>query len=254
MRFGVITLFPEAVESFLTVGVIGRAVREGRVACSICNPRDFTEDKHRTVDDRPFGGGPGMVMKTAPLVAAIGWMRQALPAAPVVYLSPRGQRFDQRIAERWMAGGSLVLLAGRYEGVDERVVARDVDEEVSLGDFVLSGGEVAALAMIDSVARLVPGVLGHASSAEEDSFSADGLLDCPHYTRPEWYDGQQVPPVLLSGDHRAIARWRRQQALKATWERRPDLLDTASLTPSDTEFLKQLECSPQATFDHKGSE
>lgn len=254
MRFGLITLFPEAVTQFLDTGVVGRAIRQGRVSCRIENPRDHAHDRHRTVDDRPFGGGPGMVMKTAPLVAAISAMRAAVPDGEVVYLSPRGRRFDQRQAEAWQADGSLVLLAGRYEGIDERVVSREVDDEVSLGDFVLSGGEVAALAVIDTVARLVPGVLGHADSAAQDSFSADGLLDYPHYTRPADFDGQQVPSVLLSGDHEAIARWRRQQALEATWERRPDLLHTARLTPSDTEFLKQLERSPAATSDHKRSE
>ena len=251
MRFGVVTLFPDALDAFLQIGVVGRALRSGLVSCAVKNPRDFATDRHRTVDDRPFGGGPGMVMTTGPLCGAIRAMREELGGATVVYLSPRGRRFDQACAERWSQGGALVLVAGRYEGVDERVIDGDIDEEISLGDFVLSGGEVAAAAVVDAVARLVPGVLGHAGSSAEDSFSADGLLDCPHYTRPEVFEGRQVPAVLRSGDHRAIARWRREQVLTTTWERRPDLLAGARLTPADTDFLQQLDRRATANDDQR---
>lgn len=238
---GVVTLFPELILGALEHGVVGRAKANGLLSLSLANPRDWAEDRHRTVDDRPFGGGPGMVMTPAPLSAAIGSLKNQLPKAQVVYLSPQGQRFDQAMAREWQQHGSTILVAGRYEGIDERVVQQWVDEEVSLGDFVLSGGEFAALAIIDSITRLVPGVLGDPASAMEDSFGDEGLLDCPHYTRPVNFDGHLVPSVLLSGDHKAIARWRRQQALAKTRDRRPDLLAKADLTAEDNVFLTSTD-------------
>ncbi len=240
MKVGIATLFPEMIEEALDHGVVGRAKQNGQLELTLANPRDWAADKHRTVDDRPFGGGPGMVMTPGPLSAAVQSLKTQLPDAPVIYLSPQGSMFDQKMAQRWQKLGSVILIAGRYEGIDERVIETLVDEEVSLGDFVLSGGEFAALAMIDSVTRLVPGVLGDPNSALEDSFGDDGLLDCPHYTRPDSYQGQEVPAVLMSGDHKAIARWRRQQALQKTRDRRPDLLGRAKLTSEDNEFLTSL--------------
>ncbi|MFK7855598.1 MAG: tRNA (guanosine(37)-N1)-methyltransferase TrmD [Granulosicoccus sp.] len=243
MQFGVVTLFPELIDGALEHGVIGRARNNGQLRLELVNPRDWAIDKHRTVDDRPFGGGPGMVMTAAPLSSAVGSLKEGFKRAQVVYLSPQGRVFDQSMARSWQSHGSVILIAGRYEGIDERVIDSVVDEEVSLGDFVLSGGEFAALAVIDAVTRLVPGVLGDPSSAEEDSFGEDGLLDCPHYTRPENFEGQAVPSVLLSGDHKAIARWRRQQALTRTRDRRPDLLEKAVLTSEDNLFLTTLDQS-----------
>lgn len=240
MQVGVVTLFPELIDGALEHGVVGRARTKGQLRLEMANPRTWAIDKHRTVDDRPFGGGPGMVMTPAPLSAAIGSLKQRFAEAPVVYLSPQGKVFDQSMARQWQSHGSVILIAGRYEGIDERVIDGVVDEEVSLGDFVLSGGEFAALAVIDAVTRLVPGVLGDPLSAEEDSFGEDGLLDCPHFTRPETCEGQSVPGVLLSGDHKAIARWRRQQALTKTRDRRPDLLEKAVLTAEDIIFLTKL--------------
>ena len=241
MHIGVVTLFPDMITDALCAGVIGRARDNGQLQLELENPRDWAQDKHRSVDDRPFGGGPGMVMTPAPLAAAISAAKAKVGSeALVVYLSPQGQVFDQSLAVKWQALGSLVLVAGRYEGVDERVIQDAVDIEVSLGDFVLSGGEFAALAVIDAVTRLQPGVLGDPTSAEQDSFGQSGLLDCPHYTRPETHNGVAVPKVLLSGDHKAIAVWRRQQALAKTWARRPDLLDKAELTAEDTIFLTRL--------------
>lgn len=240
MKVGIATLFPEMIEEALDHGVVGRAKQNGQLELTLANPRDWAADKHRTVDDRPFGGGPGMVMTPGPLSAAVQSLKTQLPDAPVIYLSPQGSMFDQKMAQQWQKLGSVILIAGRYEGIDERVIETLVDEEVSLGDFVLSGGEFAALAMIDSVTRLVPGVLGDPNSALEDSFGDDGLLDCPHYTRPDSYQGQDVPAVLMSGDHKAIARWRRQQALQKTRDRRPDLLERAKLTSEDNEFLTSL--------------
>lgn len=238
MHFGVVTVFPEMLEAALGAGVVSRARENDLIRFGFANPRDWTSDRHRTIDDRPFGGGPGMVMKAEPLTAAVGSLREQLPSAEVVYLSPQGKRFNQSMARRWQEKGSLILISGRYEGVDERLIESVVDEEVSLGDFVLSGGEMAALVIIDAVSRLVPGVLGDPLSAEQDSFGEDGLLDCPHYTRPEEFAGRAVPKVLLSGDHKAIARWRRQQALIRTRDRRPDLLVTARLTAEDKAFLQ----------------
>ncbi|MFK7857577.1 MAG: tRNA (guanosine(37)-N1)-methyltransferase TrmD [Granulosicoccus sp.] len=242
MHIGVVTLFPQMIDDALGYGVIGRAKQSGQLKLHLENPRDWTSDRHRTVDDRPFGGGPGMVMKPAPLTKAIGAAKSAVGQdSQVVYLSPQGRVFDQALARTWQQRGSLVLVSGRYEGVDERVIRSVVDVEVSLGNFVLSGGEFAALAVIDAITRLVPDVLGDPLSAEEDSFGNSGLLDCPHYTRPEDHEGLKVPQVLLSGDHKAIARWRRHQALAKTWKCRPELLEKAVLTEEDTIFLTSLK-------------
>ena len=237
MHIDVVTLFPEMVSTIAEFGVVGRAQRNGLVSLDLENPRDHTSDVHRTVDDRPYGGGPGMVMKYEPLAAAIAAARERSPAgSPVVYLSPQGRVFDQATARRYAELPGLILLAGRYEGVDERLIESQVDEELSLGDFVLSGGEVAAMAVIDAVVRLLPGVLGDDESAAQDSFM-EGLLDCPHYTRPEEIEGRDVPAVLLSGDHAEIARWRLKQALGRTFERRPDLIDKLELTEEQQALL-----------------
>ncbi len=239
MHFAVLTLFPEMFDAVTEYGVSGRAVAQEQLRLSLCNPRDYAPDRHGTVDDRPFGGGPGMVMKVAPLQQALAEARAKVGAtAKVVYLSPQGRRFSQADAARLAELDSLVLVAGRYEGVDERFIRSEVDEELSIGDYVLSGGELAAMVVIDAVARLLPGVLGHAESAAQDSFS-EGLLDCPHYTRPEDYEGQRVPEVLLSGDHERIRRWRLQQALVRTQERRPDLLEGRALSEEEAELLAE---------------
>ncbi|MDJ0709844.1 MAG: tRNA (guanosine(37)-N1)-methyltransferase TrmD [Woeseiaceae bacterium] len=243
MHFDVVTLFPEMVATIADFGVVGRARRNELVSVDFENPREHTSDVHRTVDDRPYGGGPGMVMKYEPLAGALAAARQRAPeGSPVVYLSPQGAVFDQAAAKRFAALPGLVLLAGRYEGVDERFIEAQIDEELSLGDFVLSGGEVAAMAVIDAVVRLLPGVLGDNESAAQDSFM-EGLLDCPHYTRPEEIDGRKVPDALLSGDHAEIARWRTKQALGRTFERRPDLLDKLELSHEQRmlldEYLKE---------------
>ena len=237
MRFEVVTLFPEMVTTVAEFGVVGRAQRKGLMELGCENPRDHTHDVHRTVDDRPYGGGPGMVMKFEPLAGAIAAVRERLPqGSPVVYLSPQGRVFDQATARRFAGLQGMALLAGRYEGVDERLIESQVDEELSLGDFVLSGGEIAAMAVIDAVVRLLPGVLGDDESAAQDSFM-EGLLDCPHYTRPEDIDGRSVPDVLLSGDHAEIARGRLKQALGRTYERRPDLVEKMKLTDEQLALL-----------------
>ncbi|MGH8225311.1 MAG: tRNA (guanosine(37)-N1)-methyltransferase TrmD [Gammaproteobacteria bacterium] len=224
-RFDVVTIFPEMVAGALGYGVVSRALEAGRVRVETWNPRDYTEDVHRSVDDRPYGGGPGMVMRYSPLAAAVQAAQAARgDAAEVVYLSPQGKRFDAGCAERMAQGSGAILVCGRYEGVDERFIEECVDSELSIGDYVLSGGEPAALVVMDAVFRFVPGVLGDADSAAEDSF-ATGLLDCPHYTRPEEIAGRRVPEVLLSGDHAAIRRWRRAEAERRTAERRADLLN-----------------------------
>lgn len=239
MQVQVVSLFPEMVAAIGDYGVVGRAVERGLLSLGFCNPRDFADDPHRTVDDRPYGGGPGMVMKFEPLAAAIAVAREALPrGAPVICLTPQGRLFDQAMAGRLAALPGMVLVAGRYEGIDERLIDAAVDEEVSLGDFVLSGGEIPAMAVIDAVARLLPGVLGDAASAEQDSFM-QGLLDCPHFTRPEEIDGRRVPDVLLSGDHARIAKWRRQQALGRSFLRRPDLVGKLQLTPEQQALLDE---------------
>jgi tRNA (guanine37-N1)-methyltransferase len=237
MHCEVVTLFPEMVATIAEFGVVGRARRNGLMALGCENPRDHTSDVHRTVDDRPYGGGPGMVMKYEPLARAIAAARERSPAgSPVVYLSPQGRVFDQAAASRLAGLPGVILVAGRYEGVDERLIESQVDEELSLGDFVLSGGEIAAMAVIDAVVRMLPGVLGDDESAAQDSFM-EGLLDCPHYTRPEEIDGRKVPEVLLSGDHAEIARWRLKQALGRTYLRRPDLIDRMNLTDEQQALL-----------------
>lgn len=228
MRIDVISLFPEMMQSGLSYGVVGRAVQKEALTLQYWNPREDTTDNHRTVDDRPFGGGPGMVMMPQPLDDCIERMQQAQKAAgvedsPVIYLSPQGKKLDHQLASELAELPAITLLCGRYEGIDERLLDKHVSMEVSIGDYVLSGGELAALVVVDSVSRLLPGVLGHQESAEQDSF-VDGLLDCPHYTRPAEWQGMKVPDVLLSGDHAAIERWRKAQALQRTKDRRPDLL------------------------------
>ncbi|MCB1748186.1 MAG: tRNA (guanosine(37)-N1)-methyltransferase TrmD [Gammaproteobacteria bacterium] len=224
MQFTVVTLFPELIDAFGDVGIVGRSRARGLVDIATVNPRDFAADRRGTVDDAPYGGGPGMVMMVTPLRRAIAAARARSGGRTLVaYLSPQGRRFEQALVAELAAYDHLVLLAGRYEGIDERVIERDVDCELSVGDFIVSGGEVPAMLVIDAITRTLPGALGDARSAVEDSFS-DGLLDHPHYTRPEVVDGDAVPPVLLSGDHGAIAAWRRDQRLARTRARRPDLL------------------------------
>ena len=239
MKVGVVTLFPEMLQAITDYGVTGRAVQQGLLQVAGVNPRDFTQDKHRTVDDRPYGGGPGMLMKVQPLRDAIAAAKTDLPNPKVIYLSPQGRKLDQAGVLELAKQESLVLVAGRYEGIDERLLSTDIDEEWSLGDFVLSGGELPAMVFVDAVARMLPGVLGHADSAQEDSF-AQGLLDCPHYTRPEVVEGMAVPAVLLSGDHKAIADWRMQQQLGRTWQRRPDLLEQMTLTKEQEQSLENF--------------
>lgn len=241
MRIDVITLFPEMIEGLRLGGITARALERGLVDLVCWNPRDYTTDRHRTVDDRPYGGGPGMVMKVEPLRQAIATARAAAPAgAPVIYLTPQGRRLDQAGVQELAALPGVILLAGRYEGIDERIVENDVDEELSIGDFVLSGGELAAMVAIDAISRLQPGALGDADSALQDSYM-DGLLDYPHYTRPEEIAGQRVPEVLLSGDHAAIACWRRMQALGRTKLRRPDLLERLQLTDEQRALLDRFQ-------------
>ena len=223
--------------SALRHGVVGRALQRGLIELRCWNPRDYTRDAHRTVDDRPFGGGPGMVMKYQPLADALADARRAAPGARVACLSPQGRRLDQRAVDELAARGeNLILVAGRYEGLDERFIETHVDEQWSIGDYVLSGGELPAMVLIDAVTRLLPGVLGHADSAAQDSFSA-GLLDCPHYTRPEVVAGLAVPAVLTSGDHAAIRRWRLRESLGRTWRLRPDLLENRSLSDEERRLL-----------------
>jgi tRNA (guanine37-N1)-methyltransferase len=242
LRIDVVTIFPGMLEPPLGDGIVRRARERGLVEVGVHDLRDFTTDKHRSVDDAPFGGGPGMVMSAEPFHRAVDHLLPdgAGAQAAVVLLSPRGRRFDQAAAVRYAGLRRLVLLAGRYEGVDERVAQHLATEELSLGDFVLTGGEVAALAVCEAVIRLLPGALGDACSAEADSFS-DGILDHPHYTRPATVRERSVPEVLLSGDHERVRRWRRKQALRATRDRRPELLAAAALSAEDRELLREIE-------------
>jgi len=262
IRFGVITLFPELVQALGIGGITARAMERALISVSCWNPRDYTEDRHRRVDDRPYGGGPGMVMSPQPLSAATRAARQAMTreamgevvsgeelaasgddkrsAVHTVYLTPQGGRFDQARARELAQRKNLLLVCGRYEGVDERFIASEVDEELSLGDFVLSGGELPAMAVIEAITRLLPGALGHEESAVEDSFSG-ALLDWPHFTRPEEFEGRKVPEVLLSGDHKAIRDWRAAQALERTEKRRPDLIRDARLTSAQHEQLERAQ-------------
>ena len=241
LRFDVITLFPEMFAALTVSGITRRALERGLWQLECWNPRQWTEDVHRTVDDRPYGGGPGMVMMASPLEQAISAAKAGTGGtAKVIYLSPQGARIDQQRVAQLAAGDGAVLLCGRYEGIDERVIARCVDEELSLGDFVLSGGELAAMALMDACIRQLPGALNDELSAVEESFVA-GLLDCPHYTRPETYEGMKVPDVLLSGNHEAIRRWRLKQALGRTWQRRPDLIEARSLSSEEAKLLAEFQ-------------
>ncbi len=240
MRFDVITLLPELVESVFSVGIASRAAKRGLVELHCWNPRNNTEDVHRTVDDRPYGGGPGMVMKADCLLKTISEARKASTAeAKVIYLSPQGKPINQAMMRDLSKQKGVILLCGRYEGIDERIVELEVDEEWSLGDYVLSGGELGAMVVIDAVTRLIPSVLGHKDSAEQDSFTGS-LLDCEHYTRPEVVKGLTVPSVLKSGDHAAIARWRRKQSIGRTYLRRPDLLESKPLSKDDKTLLDEF--------------
>ena len=247
MQLGIVTLFPEMFAAVTEHGISGRAVRSGLMNLELFNPRDYTTDKHRTVDDKPFGGGPGMLMKTKPLIASIAAARQAVSQkqtigekARVIYLSPQGQTLKQGSIIDLAKRESMVLLCGRYQGIDNRVLENEIDEEWSLGDFVISGGELAAMTLIDAMTRFQPGALGDEGSALEDSFS-NGLLHSPEYTRPQSIDGSDVPKVLLSGDHEAIRKWRLKQSLGATWLKRPDLLQAMSLEREQEELLEQFK-------------
>jgi tRNA (guanine37-N1)-methyltransferase len=239
MHFEVVTLFPELVALVGRFGVVGRGLERGLLRLGTTDPREFATDPHRTVDDRPYGGGPGMLMKVEPLRSAIRAARARLPAGSrTVVLSPQGRVFNQAVAREYRALPGLLLVAGRYEGMDERLLRMEADEALTVGDYVLSGGELPAMLVVDAVARLVPGVLGDENSAVEDSFS-DGLLDCPHYTRPETVDGMRVPAVLLSGDHEAIRRWRLKQKLGRTWRTRPEILAARELTAEERRLLDE---------------
>lgn len=244
MKFAVITLFPEMLAAFLSTGVVGRAKQQGLIDLFIINPRDYAVGNYRKVDARPFGGGPGMVMMAEPLVAAISASRKLVDGAEkkakVIYLSPQGRRLDQEQVVSLKHEGNLILLAGRYEGIDQRVIDHFVDDEISIGDFVLSGGELPAMVLVDAIARTIEGVLGHDESAQNDSFS-HGLLDCPHYTKPVAYKGLSVPAVLRGGNHQAIKQWREKQAFIATYQKRPDLLDKKVLTKNQQLWLDELK-------------
>ena len=240
LKIQVVTLFPQMFSALSDNGVTGRAIQNGLVQLGTINPRDYTQDRHNTVDDRPYGGGPGMVMMVEPLRQAIGEAKKVLSGkAKVIYLSPQGRKLDQEGLQSLATNEEMILLCGRYEGIDERLIASEVDEEWSIGDYVLSGGELAAMVLIDGVTRLIPGALGHEDSAEQDSFM-NGLLDTPHYTRPEELDGVAVPDVLLSGNHKNIERWRLKQALGRTWLRRPDLLEKLTLDQAEEDLLAEF--------------
>jgi len=245
LQFDVVTIFPAMFDAVAEAGVIGRARDKGIYQLVAWNPRDFAQNAYRTVDDRPYGGGPGMVMMAEPVGRALAAAKQRQKSAGVqhprvIHLTPQGRLLNHRLVMELAGQQGLVLLAGRYEGVDERVTARDIDDEVSIGDYVLSGGELAAMVLIDCIVRQLAGVLGDAESATQDSF-VNGLLDCPHYTRPEAYEGQKVPPVLLSGNHADISRWRLKQALGRTWQRRPDLLEKRVLSDDERRLLEEFK-------------
>ncbi|MFQ3188874.1 MAG: tRNA (guanine37-N1)-methyltransferase [Gammaproteobacteria bacterium] len=240
MRIDVITLFPEMVEQVVKYGVVGRAADQSLINLECWNPRNYTLDKHRTVDDRPYGGGPGMLMKVQPLEETIQAVREKNPQAQLVYLSPQGKPVDQDMLAKQINTGSVIFLCGRYEGIDERLVQQEVDQEWSIGDYIISGGELAAMVCIDAMTRLIPGALGHEQSAQQDSFS-DGLLDYPHYTRPEEYKGMKVPEVLMNGNHRHIEDWRERQSLGRTWQRRPDLLELKVLDDRQLALLNDFK-------------
>jgi len=240
MNITLVSLFPELIHQAASFGVLGRAIKQQQLTLSCFNPRDYAEDKHRTVDDRPYGGGPGMLMKVEPLYKAIMAAKESSSSnAKVVYMSPQGQRLNQQLlVKEAAAANDLILIAGRYEGIDERIIESLVDEEWSIGDYVISGGEFAALVVVDAVTRLIPGVLGDDDSALQDSFM-QGLLDYPHFTRPEKVNNQSVPEILLSGNHKAIQRWRLKQALGRTWSRRPDLIDAIKEDASNWDEEKE---------------
>lgn len=248
MHIGVISLFPEMFSTISDYGVVGRVIKGSKAKLSIWNPRDYAHDKHRTVDDRPYGGGPGMLMKVQPLRDAIAAAKAALPWAKVVYLSPQGTAITQKCISNTVQMSELILVCGRYEGIDERLLTSDIDEEWSLGDFVLSGGEIAAMAVIDASLRTLPGALGSDQSAQQDSFM-NGLLDCPHYTRPEVLLGQTVPDILLSGNHQLIADWRLKQSLGRTFEKRPDLLKRLPLSDKQQTLLADYRRETGLTDD-----
>ena len=250
MKIALITLFPEMFEALTDYGVSGRAVNQGLLEISSFNPRDFAEDAHSTVDDRPYGGGPGMVLMIEPLRRAISAAKQWINGESlVVYLSPQGSVLQQSAVNNLATEQSIILIAGRYEGIDERLIQLEVDQEWSIGDYVLSGGEIPAMVLMDALIRQIPGALGHSESATQDSF-ADGLLDCPHYTRPDSYEDLKVPEVLLSGNHEKIRQWRLQQSLLRTQERRPDLLDRLELNTEQLALLKEV--SDALADDGKG--
>ena len=252
MQIEVVTLFPRMIAGALEFGIVGRAIARGLLSVGTEDPRSYASDVHRTVDDRPYGGGPGMVMKPEPLLAAIRAAHARLPAgSPRVYLSAQGEPFGQAQARELAGLPGVLLLAGRYEGVDERVVELGIDRELSVGDYVLSGGELPALTVIDALARLLPGALNDERSSEEDSF-AHGLLDWPHYTRPEVCEGREVPPVLLSGDHASIRRWRLRQAVERTWRRRPDVIDRARLQGEARGVLDEFLAAGAAGSEDRG--
>ena len=239
MRFDIVTIFPALIEQAVAAGIVGRAIDRGTLKVAVHDLRAFTTDRHRVVDDVPYGGGPGMVLKPEPIGRALEAIESDGAGKPLIVLtSPQGTRFAQAVAERLAAAPRLLIVCGRYEGVDERIRTR-IDEEISIGDYVLSGGELAALVIVDAVARLVPGVVGDEQSVAEDSFGR-GLLDFPHYTRPAEWNGDKVPEVLLSGNHAAIRRWRKREALARTYARRPDLLAAASLDEEEQELLREL--------------
>ena len=253
MQVSIVTLFPEMFKALSESGISSRAIDKGLLSLATVNPRDYAVDKHKSVDDRPYGGGPGMVMTVPPLASAIhaakAGMQQANvntsdakadDAVKVVYMSPQGKRLDQAMVTELSQCQKLVVLCGRYEGVDERLIEAEVDEEISIGDYVISGGELAAMVLLDGVIRQLPEALGDAESAKQDSFASRPLLDCPHYSRPESIDGQDVPAVLLSGDHEAIRRWRLQQSLLRTRERRPDLFERLELSREEQALLNEL--------------
>ena len=240
MKIALITLFPEMFDALTDYGVSGRAVNQGLLEISSFNPRDFAEDAHSTVDDRPYGGGPGMVLMIEPLRRAISAAKKWIDGEPlVVYLSPQGKVLKQASVNNMATEQSIILIAGRYEGIDERLIQLEVDQEWSIGDFVLSGGELPAMVLVDALIRQIPGALGHSESATQDSF-ADGLLDCPHYTRPDNYEELKVPDVLLSGNHEKIRQWRLQQSLLRTQQRRPDLLERLELNNEQLTLLKEM--------------
>lgn len=240
MRFDIISIFPQMFDVIRDAGVIGRAINQGLVSLQTWNPRDFSDNKYRSIDDRPYGGGPGMVMQAEPLAKAIAAAREQQPAdTRVIYLTPQGRKLDHAGVIELAKRPGMILLSGRYEGIDERLLSSEVDEEWSIGDYVLSGGELAAMVMMDAVIRQLPGVLGDEDSAQADSF-VNGLLDFPHYSRPEMFHGMAVPEVLLSGDHAAIERWRMKQSLGRTWLRRPDLLQRLELNAKQQQLLDEF--------------